>query len=114
MRLNPFAYGLLAVVLFLGVIYVSKAAGVWNTSHRVTASGEQITVDVSDVDTVKGWMTFEDVSKAFGIPPAEIFAAMKLPADTPPSKRLKDVMHANRMEVDDLRDWLKKRGAGDT
>lgn len=33
-------------------------------------------------------------------------------ADTPPSKQLKDVMHANKMEVDDLRDWLKKRAAG--
>lgn len=111
-RLNPYVYGITAVVLFLGVIYGSKALGLWNTSHRVTASGEQITIDVKDVDTVKGSMTFNDVSKAFGIPPGEIFAAMKLPADTPPSKRLKDVMHANKMEVDDLRDWLKKRAAG--
>ncbi|MDI6771910.1 MAG: hypothetical protein QME77_04910 [bacterium] len=112
MRLNPYVYGIMAVVLFLGVVYGAKAAGVWNTSHRVTESGELITIDVKDVDTVKGWMTFEDVSKAFGIPAGEIFAAMKLPPDTPPAKRLKDVMHANKMEVDDLRDWLKKRAAG--
>lgn len=112
MRLNPYVYGLLAVGLFLGVIYGAKAGGLWNASHRITASGEQITIDVSDVDTIKGWMTFNDVSKAFGVPPGEIIAAMKLPPDTLPSKRLKDVMHANKMEVDDLRDWLKKRADG--
>ncbi len=109
MRLNSYLYGAMAVFLFLGVIYGGKALGKWNTSHRVTASGEQITIDVTDVDTIKGWMTFEDVSKAFGVAPGEIYAAMKLPPDTPPGKRLKDVMHANKMEVDDLRDWLKKR-----
>ncbi len=109
MRINPYVYGVLAVVLFLGVIYGSKAAAVWHASDKVTVTGEKVEIDPANVDTVKGWMTFADVSKAFNIPPAEIFAALKLPADTPPEGKLKDVMRANKMEVDDLRDWLKKR-----
>jgi hypothetical protein len=47
-----------------------------------------------------------------GIPPAEKLAGLNLPADTPPDKQLKEVMRANKMEVDDLRDWLKKRTKG--
>jgi hypothetical protein len=109
MRLNPYVYGILALVIFLGVIYGAKAGGYWHTSDRVTESGEKVEIDVNDVDTVKGWMTVGDVSKAFSIPPAEIYAALKLPADTPSERQLKDVMRANKMEVDDLRDWLKKR-----
>ncbi|MDR7417922.1 MAG: hypothetical protein QN178_03320 [Armatimonadota bacterium] len=109
MRVNPYAYGILALVIFLGVIYGARAAGLWHTSDRVTASGEAVTIDVNDVDTVKGWMTVNDVSRAFNIPPAEIYAGLKLPADTPPEKQLKEVMRANKMEVDDLREWLKKR-----
>ncbi|MDR7542978.1 MAG: hypothetical protein QN120_01860 [Armatimonadota bacterium] len=112
MRLNPYVYGLLAVVLFLGVIYGAKAAGLWHTSDRVTESGEAVTINVNDVDTVKGWMIFADVSKAFNIPVSEIYAGLNLPADTPPSKTLKEVMRAHKMEVDDLRDWLKRRTEG--
>jgi hypothetical protein len=111
-RLNPYLYGLLAVVLFLGVIYGAKAAGVWHVSDRVTPSGETVTINITDVETVKGWMTFADVSRAFDIPVAEIYAGLGLPADTPPDKTLKDVMRAHKMEVDDLRDWLKRRTGG--
>jgi hypothetical protein len=112
MRLNPYVYGVLALVLFLSVIYGAKAGGYWHTSDRVTESGEVVTIDVNDVDTVKGWMVVEDVAKAFGIPAAEIFAGLKLPADTPTDQQLKEIMRANDMEVDDLRDWLKKRTGG--
>jgi hypothetical protein len=111
MRLNPYVYGVLALVLFLSVIYGAKAAEYWHTSDRVTESGETVTVDVNDVDTVKGWMTFADVSDAFKIPVTEIYAGLKLPADTPSGKQLKDVARANGMEVDDVRDWLKKHTA---
>jgi hypothetical protein len=112
MRLNPYVYGLAAVTLFLSALYGTKAAGVWHTSDRVTESGETVTINVNDVDTVKGWMTFADVSKAFNIPTSEIYAGLNLPADTPPEKTLKEVMRANKMEVDDLRDWLKRRREG--
>jgi hypothetical protein len=109
MRLNPYVYGILAVVIFLATIYGARAGGYWHTSDRVTESGEKVEIDVNNVDTVKGWMTINDVSKAFNIPPAEIYAGLKLPADTPTDKQLKEIMRANKMEVDDLRLWLKKR-----
>ena len=110
-RLNPYAYGLLAVVIFLGVLYGSKATGVWHTSDRITEYGEQVTINVNDVDTIKGWMTFDDVSRAFKIPVAEIYAGLNIPADTQSSKPLKEGMRSIDKEVDDLRDWLKHRPA---
>ncbi|MDQ7841463.1 MAG: hypothetical protein RDU83_10610 [bacterium] len=114
MRLNPYIYGILAVVLFLGVIYGAKAGGLWSTSRRAAGPSRQIAVEVNSMnaDDVRGSMTFAEVSRAFRIPVADIYAAFNLPADTPPSKQLKDVLRANKIEVDELRDWLKKRGTG--
>jgi hypothetical protein len=109
MRINPYLYGALAVALFLGVIYGAQAAGLWHTSDRVTATGETVTVDPTDVTTVKGWMTLADVEKAFKIPLHEILDAFDLTADTPSTMTLKDAMKSRGYEVDDLRDWLAKR-----
>lgn len=111
MRINPYVYGALAVVLFLAVVYGAKSAGLWQTNDRVTVTGETVTINPSDVTTVKGWMTLDDVSKAFKMPLHDILAAFKLPPDTPATMTLKDAMKSKGVEVDDLRDWLKKRTA---
>ena len=83
MKVNPFVYGLLVIVLFFGVIGGAKAAGVWSVSGKVTASGEKVAPTGANVDEIKGWMTLEAVSAAYNVPVAEILAAFNLPADTP-------------------------------
>jgi hypothetical protein len=62
MRVNPFIYGLLVVVLFFGVIGGAKAAGIWSVSGKLTASGEKVAPTGANVDEIKGWMTLNDVS----------------------------------------------------
>ena len=57
MRVNSYVYGLLAVGLFLGVIFGAEAMGMWSTSGKVTGSGEKVTATGANVEEIKGWMT---------------------------------------------------------
>jgi len=105
MRINPFVYGVIVVALFMGIIYGFQGAGVWSTSGKVTGSGERIAPSASDVNSIKGWMTLEQVSTTFGVPVEEILSAFSLPSDTPASTALKD-LESETFSVVALREWL--------
>jgi hypothetical protein len=108
MKVNPFIYGLLVIVLFFGVIGGAKAAGIWSVSGKLTASGEKVAPTGANVDEIKGWMTLDDVSTAYAVPVAEILAAFDLPADTSGSAQLK-TLESDAFSVVNLRDWLRTR-----
>ena len=61
MKVNPFVYGLLVIVLFFGVLGGAKAAGVWSVSGKLSASGEKVAPTGTNVDEIKGWMTLDDI-----------------------------------------------------
>jgi len=63
LRLNLYLYAALVLALFLGTIQAAKLAGVWSTSGKVTASGEQVQITGADPAEVKGWMTVKDVGE---------------------------------------------------
>jgi hypothetical protein len=107
MKINPFVYGVLVLVVFLGMIFGFQGAGVWSTSGKVGASGERIQPS-ADVNTIKGWMTLEQVSTTFNVPVAEILSAFNLPADTPASTALKD-LESDTFDIPALRTWLQER-----
>jgi hypothetical protein len=104
-RINPVVYGLVVLVVFMGVILGFQRAGIWSVSGKVTATGERVQPSAADVNTIKGWMTLEQVSTAFGIPVIEILSAFDLPADTPPSAALKD-LESESFDITSLRTWL--------
>jgi hypothetical protein len=108
MKINPFVFGVLVLVVFLGVIFGFQEAGVWSTSGKVGASGERIQPSAADVNTVKGWMTLEQVSTTFNVPLAEIVSVFSLPADTPASTALKD-LESDTFDIPALRTWLQER-----
>jgi hypothetical protein len=105
MKINPFVYGILVISVFLGVIYGFQAAGVWSVSGKIDGQGKAIQPLVADVNTIKGWMTLEQVSTTFGIPVADILSVFDLPADTPASTPLKD-LESETFDMLLLRDWL--------
>ena len=105
MRINPFVYGVIVIAFFMGVIYGFQCAGVWSTSGKVIGSGERIAPSASDVNSIKGWMTLEQVSTTFGVPVEEILSAFNLPPDTPASIALKD-LESETFDVTALREWL--------
>jgi hypothetical protein len=108
MRVNPFIYGALILVLFFGVIGGAKAAGVWSVSGKLTSSGEKALPTGTNVDEIKGWMTLDDISTAYKVPLAEILAAFKLPADTPGATQVKS-LESDIFSTTNLRTWLQAR-----
>ena len=108
MKINPFVYGAVVLVIFLGVIFGFQGAGVWSTSGKVDVSGKGIQPSAADVNTIKGWMTLEQVSTTFNAPVAEILSAFNLPADTPSSTALKD-LESDTFDITGLRTWLQNR-----
>jgi len=108
MKINPFVYGAVVLVVFLGVIFGFQGAGVWSTSGKVDVSGKSIQPSAADVNSIKGWMTLEQVSTTFGVPVPEILSAFNLPADTPASTALKD-MESDTFDITALRTWLQNR-----
>ncbi len=108
MKINPFVYGIIVVIVFLGIIVSFQQAGVWSTSGQVSASGERVQPSAADTNTIKGWMTLEQVSITFNIPVTEILSAFDLPADTPASTALKD-LESDRFDIPGLRTWLQEQ-----
>ena len=62
MRIKPYLFGILVLVIFLGTILAFQAAGIWSISGKTTASGEAVQPSADDVNTIKGWMTLEQIS----------------------------------------------------
>lgn len=106
MKVNPYIYGLLVLVLFFGVIGGAKAAGSWSVSGKMTGGGEKVAPTGANVDEIKGWMTLNDVATAYNVPLAEILAAFSLPSDTPGSAQLK-TLESDSFSVTNLRSWLR-------
>ena len=108
MKINPFIYGVIVLAVFLGVIFSAQGFGFWSTSGKVDSSGQTVQPSAADVNTIKGWMTLEQVSTAFNVPVPEILSAFDLPADTPASTALKD-LESETFDITILRTWLSER-----
>ncbi len=108
MKVNPFLYGLLVLGVFMGIILGAQHLGLWSTSGKVDSSGQAIQPSAADVNSIKGWMTLEQVSATFRVPASEILSAFNLPADTPTSTPLKD-LESDQFSIPALRSWLEAR-----
>ena len=108
MKVDPFIYGVLILAVFFGIIGGAKAAGLWSVSGKLASSGEKAAPTGTNVDEIKGWMTLDDVSSAYGVPVAEILAAFNVPAETPGATQIKS-LESDTFSVTNLRAWLKER-----
>ncbi len=108
MKINPFLYGVFVLSVFLGIIMGAQQLGFWSTSGKVDSSGRAVQPSSADVNSIKGWMTLEQVSTTFSVPTSEILSAFSLPADTPPSAALKD-LESDQFSIPALRSWLEAR-----
>lgn len=111
-RVNLAIYAALVLVLFLGVIESAKLAGVWSTSGKLTAGGEQVQITGADPAEIKGWMTVNDVITAYHVPKEQFYAQFQIPADLPITTPLKDIEPiVPDFSVTAVRDWLVARAA---
>ncbi len=109
MRINPIIYGVLVVTVFFGIILGFQAAGIWSISGKVTANGEAVQPLAGDVNTIKGWMTLEQISTTFNVSLADLLTQFNLPADTPPTTAIKD-LESDTFDTTALRTWLDSQG----
>jgi LysM repeat protein len=108
MRIKPIVYGIFVLTLYFGIIFGFKAAGFWSVTGKTGAGGEQVQPSAGDVNTIKGWMTLEQISETYQVPTAEIIQQFDLPADTPASTAIKD-LESEQFSVANLRAWLQIR-----
>lgn len=108
MRIHPIAYGFLVLAVFFGIILGFQSAGIWSVSGKISADGKKVLPDAADVNSIKGWMTLEQISTAYNVPPADLLKQFNLPADTPSSTAIKD-LETDRFSMDSLRTWLQSR-----
>ena len=105
MRIHPFIYGVLVLSVFLGTILGFQAVGFWSVSGKLTASGEAVQPSVADINSIKGWMTLEQITTTYKVPLTEILEHFDLPSDTPASTPLKE-LESDIFSVIELRAWL--------
>ncbi len=111
-HVNLALYAALVLTLFLGVIETARLAGVWSTSGKLTASGEQVQITGADPAEIKGWMTIADVITAYHVPKEQFYAQFALPADLPITTPLKEIEPlVPDFSVTAVRDWLAARPA---
>lgn len=108
MKINPILYGVLVTVVFFGIIGGFQAAGLWSTSGKTNASGQAIQPVAEDVNSIKGWMTFDQIITTYDVPLSDLLTAFNLPADTDPQTAIKD-LESDTFSVTDLRTWLLNR-----
>lgn len=77
----------------------------------MAADGQAIQPSAADVNTIKGWMTLEQVATTFKVPLAELLAQFDLPAETPATTAIKD-LETDSFSVTNLRTWLQSRQDG--
>lgn len=108
MRINPILFGVLVVIVFFGSILGFQAAGIWSISGKVSANGEAIQPIAGDVNSIKGWMTLEQISTTFNVPMEEILQNFGLPLNTPPTTAIKD-LESESFDTTALKTWLGQK-----
>ncbi|MHB8135730.1 MAG: hypothetical protein ACYDH1_16090 [Anaerolineaceae bacterium] len=105
MRIHPIVYGLLVLIVFFGIILGFQSAGIWSISGKVDASGKAIQPSAADVETIKGWMTLEQISTTYNVPLPELLNQFGLPPDTLSSTAIKDLEN-DLFSPEALKTWL--------
>ena len=108
MKINPLVYGASVLAVFFGVILGFQSAGIWSVSGKVTGDGQAVLPSATDVNSIKGWMTLEQISTVYNVPLDELLEAVKLPANTLAETEIKD-LESDTFETENLREYLQSR-----
>ncbi len=111
MRINPIIFGVLVIAIFMGTILGFQAAGIWSVSGKVTSGGEAVQPSTADLNSIKGWMTLDQIATTYNVPLADLLTQFELPADTPATTAIKD-LETDLFSVTNLRTWLQARQDG--
>ncbi len=107
MRVNKYVMPIVLIVSMFVVVLAAQAAGMW----QVTGSTQVVPTTTSgrpDPEAIKGKMTLDEVITTYGVPQADLYAALQLPAETATSTAIKDLESIlPNFEVDLVRQAVK-------
>lgn len=99
MRLNKFVMPVVVIVALLGSVAIAQLMGWWMPSVDVNV--------MSSPDQIRGWMTLQQVSDQFKIPPEILYQKLAIPADVPPTTPLRELEgQVTDFEVDTVRQMV--------
>jgi polyferredoxin len=105
--ITPLAYGAMLVVGLFGLIGVSQLAGMWQTKPAAVsftnANGKL------DPESIRGWMTLDEISKGYSIPLDTLYTNTGLPRQVSPTTRLNAITREHKVEFepDKVRDIVR-------
>ena len=109
-KVNIFVYMLIGLILFFGSCEGARLASWWNTSGKISVTGDTITATGADPTEIRGFMTIQEVLTAYKLTWEEFSKKFNLPADTALSSPLNTLEKVSPdFSVTKLRDWLIER-----
>lgn len=107
-------YGLSIIAVFVLGIFLFDLAGFWQTSGKVDADGKKVELTGKDPDDIKGWMTLDEVIKAYGLTLENLEEDFKV-ANLDPAKQLKDLAEETdeKISPNTLKEYLAGQGAAE-
>lgn len=107
MKVNKYVMPILVIVAMCATVLVAQAAGVWQVSGTTQVIPNPAT-GRPDPELIKGKMTLDEIITQYGIPKDGLYSALKLSADIPTSKQVKELESIiSDFEVDLVRQAVK-------
>jgi hypothetical protein len=72
-------------------------------NQQIDLGGTEEGVESSDAETIRGFMTLEEVARQSGVPVSEILQRLALPPDTAPSEQIGRLLRTHGLDMPDLR-----------
>jgi hypothetical protein len=76
--------------------------------QQTDLAGPEEEVESSDVETIRGFMTLEEVASQSGVPVSDILGRLGLPPDTAPSEQVGRLLRAHGLDMSKLRQAVGK------
>ncbi len=90
MKVNKYVMPVTLIGVILAGVVIAQAAGWWQVTGTSTVISRDST-GRGNPDDIKGKATLDEIVRGYGIPQAELYAALKIPADIPASTKVKDL-----------------------
>jgi hypothetical protein len=109
-RIHMYVYMIIGLILFLGSCGTAQLAGIWNTSGKVSVTGQTITATGADPAEIRGSMTIQEILTAYHVTWEDFYKQFNLPPDTSLSSPLNTLEKISPdFSVTKLKAWLTER-----
>jgi hypothetical protein len=109
-RIHIYVYMIIGLILFLGSCGTAQVAGIWNTSGKISVTGQAITATGTDPAEIRGFMTIQEILTAYHVTWEEFNKKFNLPPETPLTSPLNTLEKmSSDFSVTKLKTWLTER-----